>query len=122
MFFDSRRSTVHARRGMVATSQPLAAIAGLRALMEGGNAVDAAVTAAAALSVVEPFYTGIGGDLFALVWMDREKQVRSLNASGRAAGAASIDELKRKGTDGGPLPQPLRGDRTRDRGRLEHAP
>jgi gamma-glutamyltranspeptidase/glutathione hydrolase len=82
---------------MIATSQPLAAIAGLRTLMEGGNAVDAAVTAAAALSVVEPFYTGIGGDLFALVWIDREKQVRSLNGSGRAAAAASIDELKRKG-------------------------
>ena len=97
MYFDSRRSTVHARRGMVATSQPLAAMAGLRVLMDGGNAVDGAVAAAAALSVVEPFYTGMGGDLFALVWMDREKRVRALNGSGRAPAAASLDELKSKG-------------------------
>ena len=97
MYFDSRRSTVHARRGMVATSQPLAAIAGLRMLMEGGNAVDGAVAAAAVLSVVEPFYTGVGGDLFALVWMDKEKRVLALNASGPAPGAASIDELKNRG-------------------------
>ena len=97
MFFDSRRSTVCARHGMVATSQPLAAMAGLRMLMEGGNAVDAAVATAATLSVVEPFSTGVGGDLFALVWMDREKQVHALNGSGRAAAASSIDELANKG-------------------------
>jgi len=74
-------------------------MAGLRMLMEGGNAVDAAVAAAASLSVVEPFYTGVGGDLFALVWMNREKQVRALNGSGRAPRAASIDELRGKGLD-----------------------
>ena len=96
-FFDSRRSTVLARRGMVATSQPLAAMAGMRMLMEGGNPIDAAVATAAALSVVEPFYTGVGGDLFALVWMDRERQVHSFNGSGRAPGAASIDELRNSG-------------------------
>ena len=97
MYFDSRRSTVLARHGMVATSQPLAAVAGLRMLLEGGNAVDAAVATAAALNVVEPFSTGVGGDLFALVWMDSEKRVRALNASGRAPGAASIDELRKRG-------------------------
>ena len=97
MFFDSRRSTVHARNGMVATSQPLAAVAGLRMLMEGGNAVDGAVAAAAALSVVEPFYTGVGGDLFALVWTDKDKKVSALNASGRAPAAASSEELRRAG-------------------------
>ena len=97
MFFDSRRSVVQARRGMVATSQPLAAMAGLRTLMEGGNAVDAAVTTAAALNVVEPLSTGVGGDLFALIWLSREKQVRALNGSGRAPGAASIGELRSKG-------------------------
>ncbi len=97
MFFDSRRSTVHARNGMVATSQPLAAVAGLRMLMEGGNAVDGAVASAAALSVVEPFYTGVGGDLFALVWTDKDKKVSALNASGRAPAAASVAELHKAG-------------------------
>ena len=97
MFFDSRRSAVLARQGMVATSQPLAAMAGLRMLLQGGNAVDAAVAAAAALSVVEPMSTGVGGDAFALVWMAKEKQVRALNASGRAPAAASGEELRQKG-------------------------
>ena len=97
MQFTSRRSPVLARRGMVATSQPLAAMAGLKMLMEGGNAVDAAVATAAALAVVEPMSTGIGGDAFALIWMDREKQVRALNGSGRAPAAASLDEVRRQG-------------------------
>ena len=97
MQFTSRRSPVLARRGMVATSQPLAAMAGLRMLMEGGNAVDAAIATAAALAVVEPMSTGIGGDAFALIWMDREKQVRALNGSGRAPAAASLEEVRRQG-------------------------
>ena len=81
-YFKSRRSPVNAHRGMVATSHPLAATAGLRMLMEGGNAVDAAVASAAALNVLEPMSTGVGGDLFALVWMNAEKLVRAFNASG----------------------------------------
>ena len=96
-YFKSRRSPVNAHRGMVATSHPLAATAGLRMLMEGGNAVDAAVASAAALNVLEPMSTGVGGDLFALVWMNAEKRVRAFNASGRAPMAVSVEELTAKG-------------------------
>ncbi|MDA1188197.1 MAG: gamma-glutamyltransferase, partial [Chloroflexi bacterium] len=97
MEFKSRRSNIKARNGMVATSQPLAAMAGLRMLMDGGNAIDAAVAAAATLNVVEPESTGLGGDLFALVWSTKDKKVHALNASGRAPAAASVNQLKEKG-------------------------
>ncbi len=95
--FRSRRSNVLATRGMVATSQPLAAQAGLDILKAGGNAADAAIATAAMLNVVEPISTGIGGDCFALYWDAKTKQVTALNGSGRAAAAASIDELHRLG-------------------------
>src|SRR5215213_2655790 len=81
------RSVVMARNGIIATSQPLASAAGLAVLQQGGNAIDAAVTAAAVLSVVEPTMNGIGGDLFALVYDPKTKSVRALNASGRAPAA-----------------------------------
>ena len=97
MFFDSRRSTVLAKNGMVATSQPLAAVAGLRIMLQGGNAVDAAIAAAAALNVVEPVSTGVGGDMFALVWRNDEKKVRAINGSGRAPAAASLEGLRGQG-------------------------
>ncbi|MEZ4833079.1 MAG: gamma-glutamyltransferase [Caldilineaceae bacterium] len=84
--FRSRRSNVLARHGMVATSQPLAAQAGLSMLQAGGNAADAAIATAAMLNVVEPTSTGIGGDCFALYWDAKEKRVTALNGSGRAAG------------------------------------
>ncbi len=93
----SRRSNVLARHGIVATSQPLAAQAGLQILQQGGNAVDAAVATAVALNVVEPMSTGIGGDLFALVWPAREKRLRALNASGRAPYAATVERLRSMG-------------------------
>ncbi len=97
MRFTSRRSNVMARNGMVATSQPLAAMAGLRVMMDGGNAVDAAVAAAAVLAVVEPHSTGLGGDVFALIRMARDGKVRALNASGRAPAAADREQLLRRG-------------------------
>jgi len=93
----STRSVVMARRGMIATSQPLASAAGLQVLREGGNAVDAAVTAAAVLSVVEPTMNGIGGDLFAIVYDAKTKRLTGLNASGRAGRAATPEEFARRG-------------------------
>jgi len=92
--FETRRSPVLSTKGIVATSQPLASMAGLRILSEGGNAADAAVAAAATLAVVEPTSTGIGGDCFALYWDAKTERVTALNGSGRAAAAASIDELR----------------------------
>ena len=85
------RSVVLGRNGMIATSQPLASAAGLKVLQDGGNAIDAAVTAAAVLAVVEPSMTGIGGDLFAIVYDAKTKSLHALNASGRSAYAATPD-------------------------------
>src|SRR5579884_3883697 len=84
------RSPVFARNGMVTTSQPLAAQAGLRILMQGGNAVDAAVATAATLNVVEPMMVGMGGDVFAIVYVAKEGKFYALNASGVAPSGATI--------------------------------
>ncbi len=78
----SRRTVVYGRHGMVSTTQPLAAQAGLRVLQEGGNAIDAAVATAAALTVVEPTSNGLGSDAFAIVWS--QGRLWGLNASGPA--------------------------------------
>ena len=94
MKFTSRRSNVRGRNGVVATTQPLAAMAGLRTLLNGGNAIDAAVATAATLNVVEPMSTGIGGDLFALVKIGGDPKIKALNASGRAGNATSLQELR----------------------------
>jgi gamma-glutamyltranspeptidase/glutathione hydrolase len=91
------RSTVYAAHGVVATSQPLASAAGLEALRQGGNAIDAAVTAAAVLSVTEPQMTGIGGDMFAIVWLAREQKLVALNASGRAGSRMTLEALRARG-------------------------
>lgn len=95
--FDSRRSPVVGRRGMVATTQPLAVAAGLEILAQGGNAADAAVATAAALNVTEPTSTGIGGDAFALYFDAQTGQVSAINGSGRAPAALTIDLVKSKG-------------------------
>ena len=95
--FQSRRSNIMATHGMVASSQPLATLAGLDLLRAGGTAADAAVAVAAALAVVEPFSTGIGGDCFALYWDNTRKRVFALNGSGPAAQNANIDDLLQLG-------------------------
>jgi gamma-glutamyltranspeptidase/glutathione hydrolase len=95
--FASRRSPVVGRRGMVATSQPLAVAAGLELLRAGGNAADAAVATAAALNVTEPTSTGIGGDCFALYYDASSKQVTALNGSGRSPAALTLDLLAKEG-------------------------
>jgi gamma-glutamyltranspeptidase/glutathione hydrolase len=91
------RSTVYAPNGVVATSQPLASAAGLEVLRQGGNAIDAAVAAAAVLSVTEPHMTGIGGDMFAIVWLAREQKLVALNASGRAGSLMTRETLMARG-------------------------
>jgi gamma-glutamyltranspeptidase / glutathione hydrolase len=80
-----RRPTLAAN--VVSTSQPLAAQAGLQALVAGGNAVDAALATAITLTIVEPISNGIGSDAFALVWDPRAKKLHGLNASGGAPAA-----------------------------------
>jgi gamma-glutamyltranspeptidase / glutathione hydrolase len=96
-------------RNIVATSQPLAAQAGLRILAQGGNAVDAAIAAAAMLTIVEPVSNGLGSDAFAILWDGKE--LTGLNASGTAPAAWNPDYFKRKyGEDGnGHANQPARG-------------
>jgi gamma-glutamyltranspeptidase/glutathione hydrolase len=91
------RSPVLARNGIVVTSQPLAAQAGLRILMEGGNAVDAAVATAATLNVVEPMMVGMGGDVFAIVYVAKDRKYYALNASGKAPSRATIARFNELG-------------------------
>ena len=91
------RSVVFGKRGMVATSQVYSTLAGLDVLREGGNAIDAAVAAAGVLHAVEPYNTGLGGDMFALFWQAKTGELKGLNGSGRAPAAASVEELRRFG-------------------------
>lgn len=91
------RGEVFAQHGMVATSQPLAAQAGLEVLKQGGNAIDAAVAAAAVLSVVEPMNVGVGGDLFAIIYVAKERKLYALNASGVAPTGATPERFAKLG-------------------------
>src|SRR5262245_2700890 len=98
---------------MVATSQPLATQAALAILRRGGSAVDAAIAADAVLGVVEPTGSGIGGDLFALVWSGAEKKLYGLNASGRSPRGLAPEKLRELAGEHvpkfGPLPVTVPG-------------
>lgn len=91
----SRRTVTFGKRGMVATSQSLAAQVGANILRDGGNAIDAAIATAATLTVVEPTSNGIGSDAFALVWV--KDKLHGLNASGRAPQGISCEGVREKG-------------------------
>ena len=93
--YSTIRHAAFARKGMVATSQPLAAQAGIEIMQKGGNAIDAAIATAAALTVVEPTSNGIGGDAFALVWVKDE--LHGLNASGPAPERLTLETIKEAG-------------------------
>ena len=101
--FNSHRSPVYGRGGMVAASQPLAVAAGLEILRIGGTAADAAVAVAAALNVTEPCSTGLGGDAFMLYFDSASHKVSALNGSGRAPAALTLERLQQEGF-GGQLP------------------
>lgn len=100
--FAPQRSVVMARDGMVATSQPLAAEAGVSILKKGGNALDAAIATSLALSVVEPMSTGIGGDAFLLYRCAADGQIYGVNGSGRCPENLTFDALRARGIDGIP--------------------
>ena len=91
------RSEVMAQHGMVVTSQPLAAQAGLQILKQGGNAMDAAVATAAVLNVTEPMMVGMGGDLFAIIYAAKERKIYVLNASGKAPTGATVERFNQLG-------------------------
>jgi gamma-glutamyltranspeptidase/glutathione hydrolase len=95
--YPSRRGVVYGRRGMVCTSQSLAAQAGLDALKRGGNAVDAILTTAICMTVLEPTSNGLGSDAFALYWDAKTKQLYGLNGSGYAPQALTPEAMKQKG-------------------------
>jgi gamma-glutamyltranspeptidase/glutathione hydrolase len=91
------RSEVMAQHGMVVASQPLAAQAGLQILQHGGNAIDAAVATAAMLNVTEPMMVGVGGDLFAIIYIAKERKIYVLNASGMAPSGATVARFNKLG-------------------------
>src|ERR1051325_1192530 len=101
----SWRPTIVSQRGMVAAGHPLAAEAGMRILRAGGNAVDAAMAPWAVQGEVEPGMTGLGADMFVLIYLAKTGEVKFVNGSGFAPQAATIDFYKSKGglPDSGPL-------------------
>lgn len=107
------RSEVIASHGMAATSQPLATGIALDILKKGGSAIDAAIAANAALGLMEPTGNGLGGDLFAIVWIDSEQKLYGLNASGRSPKGLTLEDFRDRGLDmipsRGPLPVSVPG-------------
>ena len=95
--YSSRRNVVFARKAMACTSIPQGAQIGLDVMKTGGNAVDAAVAMAAAMPLLEPTGNGLGGDCFALVWMEKEKRLYGLNASGTAPAAIDAERVRALG-------------------------
>jgi len=96
-WYPQGRSEVMARNGIVTTSQPLAAQAGLRILMQGGNAIDAAIAVASTLNLVEPMNTGLAGDVFAIVYIAKDKRLYALNASGKAPSHQTLAYMNANG-------------------------
>ena len=109
----STRSEVIAENGMVATSHPLATQVGIDILKNGGNAIDAAIAANAAIGLMEPTGNGIGGDLFAIIWIEKDKKLYGLNASGRSPKNLTLDYFKNNNFSEipayGPLPVSVPG-------------
>ena len=95
--YPSRRNVVYARRAMACTSVPLGAQIGLDVMKSGGNAVDAAVAMAASMPLLEPTGNGLGSDCFALVWVERDKRLYALNASGVAPMALDVETFRQRG-------------------------
>ena len=103
--YPSQRFPIYARGGMVNCSSPLASAAGLSVLCRGGNAMDAAAAAAAALTVVEPTANGLGSDAFALIWSEKDRRLFGLNSSGPAPMLLSAERVRADGRDcGGKMP------------------
>ena len=109
----STRSEIIAENGMVATSHPLATQIGIDILKKGGNAVDAAIAANAAIGLMEPTGNGIGGDLFAIIWIENNKKLYGLNPSGRSPKNLKLEYFKNNGFSKipayGPLPVSVPG-------------
>ncbi len=109
----STRSEVIAEKGMVATSHPLATQVGIDILKKGGNAIDAAIASNAAIGLMEPTGNGIGGDLFAIIWIEKDKKLYGLNASGRSPKNLTLDYFKENNISEipayGPLPVSVPG-------------
>ncbi len=98
--FNARRSPVYSTKAMVSTSQPLATEAGIEMLRAGGNAADASIAIAAALAVIEPCSTGLGGDAFALYYTAADRKVSALNGSGKSPREMTLEKIQAMGIEG----------------------